>query len=922
MSVECILCQCCHEGAATSEATLIRFILWNKLISSITKTAVKEPQLMYSLNMSQNKKTTSSSLTNGRTSNGRTPSSSLSNGDGKNHIFTLNGYTKWTAIPTGNLKIKFQPRRDTETIGRSLKWRQRLQASKNMKKKHDLEFNVPDTQRLNGVVPKITLRGDFVGKINKSQLLDYLNVGQLKRHIESVRSEIQQRKMRNVSAILIKLMEHPRNRKGLFNAPVDPIALNLPTYFQVVETPMDLGTVRRKLEAQQYRSVDYFSTDVRLVFQNAMLFNPTFHGVHVDAKALMANFQETILKFKDKQHAAELQAETHACKVCLGNTCPICQEKCLEFSLPNVFCSGNCGVPIRRGIVCYTTRDGTRAWCSKCYNKGVKLNRPSKGSLKATGSSPSTPTPPTTPKMSNVASTTPSQSFEPLRLQKEPKLNQVKDELEKKRCEVDVEPWVKCDECKRWCHQICGCFNAIVDHFAERPQFICPLCRITRFGKDLSPVAPRELQMDAKHLPSTDLCSYMETFVFDDLRKHGHEKVVDTLCIRVVSCASKRQAIPCLVRQAFAQNNQNHNGETYPAGLPYVSKAIYLFQKQEDMDVVLFAIYVQEYDEDVQTISNQRSVYLAYLDSVQYLRPASIRTRVYHHMLAGYFDYARRKGFEKVHIWSCPPHRNVSYVFWCRPSHQRTPSTDHLRDWYKNMLEVAKELGVIASWTTFHKAYFAPLSSSNGDVDRSSFSSWPRECLPPCFDGDFWPAEADRLVRRKVKNGSTRTKYMDQISTNKNDFPSILAQNQSPIYLQDVFETTEACIKSMKDDLLVVLLKPIQGGGGEIITSSSSSSSKDASSFVASRHAFHQLCAQSNYQFDSLRRAKHSTMMILHHLFQPELQQSHTFCDECGLLITNTELWRCSDCPDFTVCDWCKMAQHYRHPHTLHFGRI
>lgn len=59
-----------------------------------------------------------------------------------------------------------------------------------------------------------------------------------------------------------------------FLEPVDPVALNCPTYFDYVKEPMDLGTVGSKLNNWKYQSMEEFESDVRLVFRNCYTFNP------------------------------------------------------------------------------------------------------------------------------------------------------------------------------------------------------------------------------------------------------------------------------------------------------------------------------------------------------------------------------------------------------------------------------------------------------------------------------------------------------------------------------------------------------------------------------------------------------------------------------------------------------------------------
>ncbi|KAJ6189239.1 hypothetical protein N7519_004147 [Penicillium mononematosum] len=58
-----------------------------------------------------------------------------------------------------------------------------------------------------------------------------------------------------------------------FYYPVDPVALNIPTYHSVIKKPMDLSTVQSKLKTGQYENAKEFENDVRLIFKNCYRFN-------------------------------------------------------------------------------------------------------------------------------------------------------------------------------------------------------------------------------------------------------------------------------------------------------------------------------------------------------------------------------------------------------------------------------------------------------------------------------------------------------------------------------------------------------------------------------------------------------------------------------------------------------------------------
>ena len=73
----------------------------------------------------------------------------------------------------------------------------------------------------------------------------------------------------------------------MFRQPVDPVALGIfPFYNQVITQPMDLGTVRNKIEKGLYEDKSSCLKDVNQVWLNAKKFNPVTHVVHQSADSL------------------------------------------------------------------------------------------------------------------------------------------------------------------------------------------------------------------------------------------------------------------------------------------------------------------------------------------------------------------------------------------------------------------------------------------------------------------------------------------------------------------------------------------------------------------------------------------------------------------------------------------------------------
>jgi E1A/CREB-binding protein len=90
--------------------------------------------------------------------------------------------------------------------------------------------------------------------------------------------------------------------------------------------------------------------------------------------------------------------------------------------------------------------------------------------------------------------------------------------------------------------------------------------------------------------------------------------------------------------------------------------------------------------------------------------------------------------------------------------------------------------------------------------------------------------------------------------------------------------------------------------------------------FLNNRQSFLELCQTNNYQFDQLRRAKHSSMMVLFHLHNREAPKFVQQCAHCARDILSGYRYHCPTCVDFDLCPECfqKQAQAAnRHPHPL-----
>ncbi|KAL8230991.1 hypothetical protein R6Q57_000769 [Mikania cordata] len=618
------------------------------------------------------------------------------------------------------------------------------------------------------------------------------------------------------------------------------------------------------------------------------------------------------------------------------NSCQLCAVEKLTFEPPPIYCTP-CGGRIKRNAMFYTagTGDTRYYFCIPCYNesRGDTINVDGTKILKA--------------------------------------------RLEKKKNDEETEEWwVQCDRCEAWQHQICALFNGRRNDGGQA-EYTCPNCYVEEVERGERKPLPQSAVLGAKDLPRTILSDHIESRLFGRLKQERLERAkvhgksydevpgAESLVVRVVSSVDKKLE----VKQRFLEIFQDEN---YPVEFGYKSKVVLLFQKIEGVEVCLFGMYVQEFGAECEQ-PNHRRVYLSYLDSVKYFRPEiravtgeALRTFVYHEILIGYLEYCKLRGFSSCYIWACPPLKGEDYILYCHPEIQKTPKSDKLREWYLSMLRKASEDNIVVGLTNLYDHFFVSSGECKAKVTAARL---------PYFDGDYWPGAAEDMIfqicqeeegRKQNKKGFVKKSMIKRAL--KASGHTDLSGNASKDLL--LMRRLGESISPMKEDFIMVHLQhacthccilmvsgnrwvcnqckkfqicdkcyeieqkledrerhPINHREKhplypiEINDVPADTKDKDEileSEFFDTRQAFLSLCQGNHYQYDTLRRAKHSSMMVLYHLHNPTAPAFVTTCNRCHNDIETGQGWHCDVCPDYDVCNSCYHKDGgIVHPHKL-----
>ncbi|KAL3112410.1 hypothetical protein niasHT_016960 [Heterodera trifolii] len=463
-----------------------------------------------------------------------------------------------------------------------------------------------------------------------------------------------------------------------FRCPVDPEQLNIPDYFDIIKNPMDLQTIKANLDQDKYKNPWQFCEHMWLMFENAWLYNRKNTKIHKWCTQLSELFVEEINPVMRRMGycCGQKLSFTPLVQFCFGITknnaaCVIARDQPYF-----MYESTGFGVMVAERYI----------YCVKCFealpDEGINLNV-------------NTPDPP---------------NWIPKPMFQKMKNNQ-----------IDMEPFEQCQICDRKWHRIC----ALHSNKIHPGGFVCEQCRVEKNR------TRQENKFTAKKLPHYNLSRHIEDRVNNFLRRQLTDSDPEVeVIIRVLCSADKEVKVKPAMLKKYAS-------EGYTDRFPYRSKAVFAFEVVKDPDtgasheVCFFGLYVQEYGTNCQP-PNQRRVYIAYLDSVHFFQPRSLRTSVYYEILLGYLDYAKTLGYTMAHIWACPPSEGADYIFHCHPPEQKIPKSKRLQDWYKTMLNNGQMEGTVYSYKDIY------------NQARDDGLDTPMKL--PYFEGDYWPRFIDECI--------------------------------------------------------------------------------------------------------------------------------------------------------------------------------
>ncbi|KAI5628801.1 CREB-binding protein isoform X2 [Silurus asotus] len=639
-----------------------------------------------------------------------------------------------------------------------------------------------------------------------------------------------------------------------FRQPVDPILLGIPDYFDIVKNPIDLSTIKRKLDTGQYLEPWQYVDDIWLMFNNAWLYNRKTSRVYKYCSKLAEVFEQ------------EIDPVMQGLGYCCGRK--------YDFSPQTLCCYGKQLCTISRDGTYYSYQNslpkhGLLAYryhfCEKCFNE-------IQGDNITLGDDPA-----------------------------QPQTMISKDQFEKKKNDMlDPEPFVECKDCGRKMHQIC-----VLHYDVIWPSgFFCDNC-LKKSGK-----SKKENRFSAKRLQITRLGTYLEDRVNKYLKRQNHPDAGEVF-VRVVASSDKMVDVKPGMKSRFVESGE------MAENFPYRTKALFAFEEIDGVDVCFFGMHVQEYGSNC-PFPNTRRVYISYLDSIHFFKPRMLRTGVYHEILIGYLEYVKKLGYVTGHIWACPPSEGDDYIFHSHPPDQKIPKPKRLQEWYRKMLDKAFAERIIHDYKDIFKQATEDRIKSAYELPYFEGDFWPNVLEESIKELEQEEEERKKEENTASSETGTQAdskngKKKNNKKTNKNKSSVSRANKKKPgmpNVANDLSQKLYATMEKHKEVFFIIHLH-----AGPVINTLPPIMDPDPlliCDLMDGRDAFLTLARDKHWEFSSLRHCKWSTMCMLVELHNQGQDRFVYTCNECKHHVETR--WHCTVCEDFDLCINCYNSNGHEHP--------
>ncbi|NWV28277.1 BRDT protein, partial [Origma solitaria] len=124
-------------------------------------------------------------------------------------------------------------------------------------------------------------------------------------YINNKRSGCQTNQLQYLQRVVMRAMWR-HNFSWPFHQPVDAAALNLPDYYTIIKRPMDLGTIKKRLEHNYYTKAAECIEDFKTMFWNCYMYNKPGDDIVFMAKELEKVFMQKIAHMPPEERLVSL----------------------------------------------------------------------------------------------------------------------------------------------------------------------------------------------------------------------------------------------------------------------------------------------------------------------------------------------------------------------------------------------------------------------------------------------------------------------------------------------------------------------------------------------------------------------------------------------------------------------------------------